>query len=101
MKQALSLYVQLYIIILILHFFLASAEDKVDQAPKKGESQHTTVQMSSETNHGRHQRPSLIEFLTGGDHSGTRPHSGGHHNEHDPQNPQQRGKGLGISDLAQ
>lgn len=68
-------------------FVTASSEEKAE--PPRKEDRHSTVQVSSEVNHGRHQRPSLIEFLTGGDHGGNR-HS--HHQHEHEHNPQQRGK---------
>lgn len=43
--------------------FVLDSEDTTEQG--KGEMSQSTVQMTSET-HGR-QRPSLIEFLTGGE----------------------------------
>ncbi|XP_017782231.1 PREDICTED: LOW QUALITY PROTEIN: protein unc-80 homolog, partial [Nicrophorus vespilloides] len=46
-----------------------SSEDSTETA-KKTDDGKTTIQMTSETNHGRHQRPSLIEFLTGGELGG-------------------------------
>ncbi|GLV31802.1 uncoordinated 80 [Carabus blaptoides fortunei] len=41
-----------------------SSEEKIDPI-RKTEMPQTAVQVTSEVNHGRHQRPSLIEFLTG------------------------------------
>ncbi|KAF5273419.1 hypothetical protein FQA39_LY07436 [Lamprigera yunnana] len=46
---------------------LEDTSESSTETGKKPESSQPTVQMTSETTHGRHQRPSLIEFLTGGE----------------------------------
>lgn len=50
---------------------VSSASETSAEQAKKAESGQPTVHMTSEVpHHGRHQRPSLIEFLTGGELSG-------------------------------
>ncbi|XP_031332358.1 protein unc-80 homolog isoform X3 [Photinus pyralis] len=46
---------------------LEDTSESSTETGRKPESTHPTVQMTSEVNQGRHQRPSLIEFLTGGE----------------------------------
>lgn len=54
----------------MIYSFASSASETSAEQTKKGEPGKPTVEMTSEVHHGRHQRPSLIEFLTGGELGG-------------------------------
>lgn len=73
---------------------IASSEEKIDPI-RKTEVPHTAVQVTSEVNHGRHQRPSLIEFLTG-DLASNKSQSSAPPSQADSQgqNPQEQQRGI-------